>query len=48
MNSYHFLTIAERLVALYKEGRITATENVLTEEFIALVREAEDAVSNVE
>ena len=48
MNTYYFLTLAERLVSLYNNKMITSSHDCLTEDFIKLIREMEDALSNIE
>ena len=48
MSEYLLLTLAERLLSLYEEGKIVSAVPIYTEEFKSLVGKFQDAVANVE
>lgn len=48
MNDFLFLTLVEKLLALYDNDKITLNDKDYTAEFKSLIGEMQDAVSNVE
>lgn len=48
MNEYHFLVVAERLLALYRNHQIIGDEDGYSNAFRSLMGELADAVSSVE
>jgi len=48
MNDYNLLILSEKLLALYDESKITDRESSYTEEFISLIGQVQDAVSNID